>query len=107
MTLTLQGAPTYDFTKFSKNCMKFKEFGTGGASKTLRCRSATGIGKKLLGPNLYPSVFIISEMLFAKKKMKKIKENKTKLVVKIEIFFRLPTIGTELRFDVWSEWHIT
>ena len=24
------GAPTYDFAKFPKNCMKLKEFGRGG-----------------------------------------------------------------------------
>ena len=39
---TLQGTPTYNFAKFSKNCMKLKEFEPGGVSKILLCRSATG-----------------------------------------------------------------
>ena len=30
-------------SKFSKNCMKLKEFGPGGASKILLCRSATAM----------------------------------------------------------------
>ena len=30
---TLQGEPTYDFAKFSQNCMKLKVFGPGGGGR--------------------------------------------------------------------------
>ena len=36
---SLQGAPTYNYAKFSHNCMKLKEFGPWDASKILLCRS--------------------------------------------------------------------
>ena len=41
------GAPTYDFAKFSQNCMKLTRIwnrGGRGASKILLCRSATAYG---------------------------------------------------------------
>ena len=37
------GAPTYEFAKFPKNCMKLKEFGPpGGRVPRVPLRSATG-----------------------------------------------------------------
>ena len=43
---TLQGAPTYDFAKFSEKLHEIERIWTlgeeGGASKMLLCRSATG-----------------------------------------------------------------
>ena len=38
-------APTYDFDKISKNCMKLKEFGLGSASLAPPLRSATALDR--------------------------------------------------------------
>ena len=35
-TLWREGAPTYDFAKFSRNCIKWKEFGPGSAHPTVK-----------------------------------------------------------------------
>ena len=43
---TLMGGPTYDFAKFSPNCMKLKEFGRGGTRPSRSLGSAAADGSK-------------------------------------------------------------
>ena len=65
--LTLQGDVNRRFCqKFPKNCMKLKEFGPGGASKILLCRSATALVYRLIiGGSLIRATFSVYERFLA------------------------------------------
>ena len=60
---TLQGAPRYDFAKFSQNCMKLKEFGLQGGEYVQRT--------PLKSTNESPTIYSVLTAI--------LKNNKTKL----------------------------